>query len=85
MKKTHLVQLAAPLFTSCNVLIYYPIILAALLFIRLCAHLTALINKIDSESDDVMQCTNSTIISTSNPSLSGISSLYSSQAYQYAK
>lgn len=45
MKKTHLMQLAAPLFTSCNVLIYYPIILAALLFIRLRAHLTALITK----------------------------------------
>lgn len=54
MKKTHLVQLAAPLFTSCNVLIYYHIILPALLFIRLCAHLTALITK--QTQSQVMWC-----------------------------
>lgn len=30
MKKTHLMQLAAPLFTSCNVLIHYHIILPEL-------------------------------------------------------
>lgn len=62
MKKTHLKQLAAPLFTSCNVLIYYHIILAAL-FIYLIMHTPYSLNyKIDLEPDDGMQWTNSTII-----------------------
>lgn len=62
MKKTHCMQLAAPLFTSCNVLIYYHIILAAL-FIYLIMHTPHILNyKIDSEPEDGMQRTNPTII-----------------------
>lgn len=62
MKKTHRMQLAAPLFTSSNVLIYYHIILAEL-FIYLIMHTPYSLNyKIDSEPDDGMQWTNSTII-----------------------
>lgn len=54
MKKTHHMQLAAPLFTSCNILIYYRIIRAAL-FIYLIMHTPYILNcKIDSESEDVM-------------------------------
>lgn len=62
MKKTHRMQLAAPLFTSCDVLIYYHIILAAL-FIYLIMHTPYILNyKVDSEPDDGMQWANSTII-----------------------
>lgn len=60
MKKTHLMQLAAPLFTSCNVLIHYHIILAALFIYLIMCTPYSLNYKIDSEPDDGMQC--STII-----------------------
>lgn len=62
MKKTHCMQLAAPLFTSCNVLIYYHITLAVL-FIYLIMHTPHTLNyKINSEQEDGMQWTNPTII-----------------------
>lgn len=54
MKLTHLMQLTAPLFTSCNVLIYYHIILEAL-FIYLIMRTPYILNyKTDSEPDDGM-------------------------------
>lgn len=54
MKLTHLMQLTAPLFTSCNILIYYHIILAAL-FIYLIMRTPYILNyKTDSEPDDGM-------------------------------
>lgn len=62
MKKTHLMQLAAPLFISCNVLIYYHIILAALFIYLIMRTPYSLNYKIYSEPDDGMQWTNSTII-----------------------
>lgn len=62
MKKTHLVQLAAPLFTSCNVLIYYRIILPALFIYLIMRTPYSLNYKADSEPDDGMQWTNATII-----------------------
>lgn len=83
MKKTHRMQLAAPLFTSCNILIYYHITLAAL-FIYLIMHTPYILNcKIDWESEDgdVMDklCYNLNCC----PSDLSVSSLYLHEPFQY--
>lgn len=61
-EKAWRMQLAASLFASCNVLIYYHIIQPAL-FIYLIMHKRRILNcKTDPESDDGMPRTSSGII-----------------------